>query len=226
MATEAVGLAKDLTAKGVMRAQVGDQDLAIWRSASSQLHAWANRCPHRGMRLSHGFVRGESLACAYHGWHYNGEAQCHYMPAHPELTPPETIKVQVFDVSENSGVLWVSVESATKPPDLPDHCTALRTIVMHCEPGNAIDAFKSNQPSIQLANNLLSELGVGTLSGDSRYLAFGDNENAHRIVVLFHQSSANTISCHILVDDQLNTGQRIALSRWCETVRRKAEAQT
>jgi len=225
MATEAIGLAKDLPAMGVMRAQIDGQDLAIWRSASMKLQAWANRCPHRGMRLSHGFVRGESLACAYHGWHYNCEGLCHYMPAHPELKPPETIKVQVFGVSDSYGVLWASVDSTAKPPLLPDNCTALRSIAMHCNLDHAIDAFKTNQPAIPMASDLMIQLKVGSLSDDLKQLVFRDDENAHRIIVLFQQSGTETINCHVLVDEQLNSEQKITLSRWCESVRRKAEVQ-
>jgi len=68
-----------------MRAKTGREDLVVWRSASGVLSAWENRCPHRGMRLSHGFVRGESLACAYHGWHFECSGRCHYIPAHPDF---------------------------------------------------------------------------------------------------------------------------------------------
>ena len=67
MTNVAVGLSKDLPNGRVMRAIVGEQDLVVWRSKSGVLSAWDNRCPHRGMRLSHGFVRGEALACVYHG---------------------------------------------------------------------------------------------------------------------------------------------------------------
>lgn len=58
-------------------------------------------CPHRGMRLSLGFIRGDQVACLYHGWHYDA-GQCRYIPAHPQLTPPETIRVQAFETAERS----------------------------------------------------------------------------------------------------------------------------
>ena len=71
MTSQPVGLSEDLAPTQVMRATVAQHDIAVWRSVSGVISAWHNRCPHRGMRLSHGFVRGESLACAYHGWHFN-----------------------------------------------------------------------------------------------------------------------------------------------------------
>lgn len=108
-----VALARDLPRLGVMPICVDGIELALWRSASGRLAAWADRCPHRGMRLSHGFVRGEALSCIYHGWSYGADGQCLRIPAHPDLAPPEAIRVPVFHATESSGVVWVS----TQPTD-------------------------------------------------------------------------------------------------------------
>ncbi|KNC52362.1 Rieske domain-containing protein, variant [Thecamonas trahens ATCC 50062] len=45
--------------------------IAIWRDANGKLHAIEDRCAHRQLRLSAGFVEGETLACCYHGWAYD-----------------------------------------------------------------------------------------------------------------------------------------------------------
>ena len=132
MTNVAVGLSKDLPNGRVMRAIVGEQDLVVWRSKSGVLSAWDNRCPHRGMRLSHGFVRGEALACVYHGWHYDKTATCRYIPAHPELEPPETIKAQRFSSTEKGGLIWVSIEQQSTEPSIPDNLKAVRSISFAC----------------------------------------------------------------------------------------------
>ena len=108
-----VALARDLPRLGVMPVCVDGIELALWRSATGRLAAWADRCPHRGMRLSHGFVRGEALSCIYHGWSYGAEGHCLRIPAHPDLAPPQAIQVPVFHAMESSGVIWL----ATKMPD-------------------------------------------------------------------------------------------------------------
>jgi len=69
MTAQPIGLSRNLAQRQVMRAVLmqpggNDLDIAVWRSVSGVVNAWENRCPHRGMRLSHGFVRGESLACS------------------------------------------------------------------------------------------------------------------------------------------------------------------
>ena len=45
-----------------------DQELCIWRDTEGTAHAWEDRCPHRGMRLSFGFVRGDRIACLSLSW--------------------------------------------------------------------------------------------------------------------------------------------------------------
>ena len=103
-----VGLSRDLGPGQVMAAMVPVADLAVWRAMSGRVAAWTDRCPHRGMRLSHGFVRGEALACLYHGWSYDGAGQCTRIPAHPDLVPPAAIRVAGFAVAEAAGMIWVA----------------------------------------------------------------------------------------------------------------------
>lgn len=62
------------------------------------------------MRLSHGFVRGERLACIYHGWQYDGSGACSYIPAHPKLEPPKTICVQHHVCRKQDETVWVTLE--------------------------------------------------------------------------------------------------------------------
>ncbi|MDG1997619.1 MAG: Rieske (2Fe-2S) protein [Amylibacter sp.] len=114
----AVGLAEDIPVGTVVPRRVDGLDLAIWRSRLGRFHAWDDRCPHRGMRLSHGFVRGEVLACVYHGWQYNLDGACDYIPAHPDLTPPKTICANTYVCETRNQALWVAL--GTINGDVPD----------------------------------------------------------------------------------------------------------
>ena len=115
----AVCLDADLPERVVIAAQCRGTDIAVWRSATGQLAAWVDRCPHRGMRLSHGFVRGEALNCIYHGWTYGSDGGCTRIPAHPDLIPPATIKATRFACVAAQGLVWVGpFDLQTQPPDL------------------------------------------------------------------------------------------------------------
>ena len=84
-----IALGRDVPA-GVTRAVLLDgRELVIWRG-NGGAHVWEDRCPHRGMRLSLGFVRDNSLNCLYHGWQYGASSSCIRIPAHPtwQWPPP------------------------------------------------------------------------------------------------------------------------------------------
>jgi len=206
MSTEPIGLAQDLPPKGVMRAQIGTTDLAVWRSASGVISAWENRCPHRGMRLSHGFVRGESLACAYHGWHYNCAGKCHYIPAHPELEPPGKITPVIYSVVEQADVIWVNTEDEAKPVQLPTDVVGVRSISIQSDLATVLEAFSAK-----------------VFSEHPKVLSFNTSAGADGVFVLFQQPNFDTVVTHVLAKARCSTDELIALSRWCETVRRNAE---
>lgn len=52
----------------VIAARAGAQRVAVARLASGRLVVVADECPHDGGRISDGFVEGERLICARHGW--------------------------------------------------------------------------------------------------------------------------------------------------------------
>ena len=52
------------------------EELALWRDGDGTVHTFADRCAHRGVKLSAGDVVGGRLACRYHGLQYDGTGQC------------------------------------------------------------------------------------------------------------------------------------------------------
>jgi nitrite reductase (NADH) small subunit len=44
------------------------RDIAVFRTASDEVFALENRCPHRGGPLSEGIVHGRKVACPLHNW--------------------------------------------------------------------------------------------------------------------------------------------------------------
>ncbi|TAI66291.1 Rieske (2Fe-2S) protein [Bradyrhizobium sp. Leo170] len=95
------------------------RELVVWRDSADTSHVWEDRCPHRGMRLSFGFVRDNHIACLYHGWQYDTSAQCRYIPAHPELAVPATIRVATYPSIERLGIVWGYNElDGDAPPDI------------------------------------------------------------------------------------------------------------
>jgi phenylpropionate dioxygenase-like ring-hydroxylating dioxygenase large terminal subunit len=110
--------------------QLLDQPLVLWRDgaqgATGAVHAWADRCPHRGAQLSLGCVRDGQLECPYHGWRFAGSGpavgqvagQVMVVPALPGFTPPPTHHATVFACMERYGLVWVRLgaDGEAAPP--------------------------------------------------------------------------------------------------------------
>ncbi|MFC3550508.1 nitrite reductase small subunit NirD [Lysobacter cavernae] len=79
----------------------GADDIALFRTASGNVHALLDRCPHKGGPLSQGIVAGESVTCPLHGWNIalaNGEACA------PDVGCARTYPVRVDD-----GEVWLAL---------------------------------------------------------------------------------------------------------------------
>lgn len=131
------GLQNHVLPKTAGRIMIGDKDIALWRGEDGQIRAWENRCPHRGMRLSYGIVRGNTLTCLYHGWSYDGTGGCAGIPAHPDLTPPKTIRTKVYRAADSGGMIWVAnPEEATEVPAIDGAWAPNRSIHVDVAPAN------------------------------------------------------------------------------------------
>ena len=61
-------VAGDLAPGAMLAARVGPRRVAVARLGSGRLVVVTDECPHDGGRISDGFVDGERLVCARHGW--------------------------------------------------------------------------------------------------------------------------------------------------------------
>lgn len=105
------------------------QALVLWREQGHdehRVHAWADRCPHRGARLSLGRVliglHGTRLECPYHGWQFGGAGRCQHVPAAPDFVPPASHCTTRFEAREQHGLVWVRLQPPAQPlaPGLAD----------------------------------------------------------------------------------------------------------
>lgn len=86
-------------------------DVAVFRTASDEVFALLDRCPHKGGPLSQGIVFGRSVACPLHNWTIG---LCDGQATAPDegCTPSFRVKV------EHGQVFLDTQELATKALDL------------------------------------------------------------------------------------------------------------
>ncbi|USX27195.1 aromatic ring-hydroxylating dioxygenase subunit alpha [Oxalobacteraceae bacterium OTU3CINTB1] len=122
-----VALSTRIVAGAVTASDLLDTRIALWRDSAGNVHAWEDRCPHRGTRLSMGTIDNDTLRCAYHGWRFDGEGRCRHIPALPSLQPDQLkARVGAFHTQEKYGMVWVCIGSpagspaSSGPPRFPE----------------------------------------------------------------------------------------------------------
>ena len=112
-----VVLSEDIQEGIVKSSRLLGEDLVL-RRHNDQIFAWQDLCPHRGARLSLGWVEENVLVCPYHGLAFDSVGQCVKIPAQPDLQPPARACVRTYQTQERYGLVWVSLGKPTQnvPP--------------------------------------------------------------------------------------------------------------
>lgn len=91
-----------------------DTPLVLFRS-EGQAVTLLDRCAHRNVPLSMGYVEGARLVCGYHGWAFDGEGQCQDVPALCGVQTGRARRVPRFATREAQGFVWVYMRPDTEP---------------------------------------------------------------------------------------------------------------
>jgi nitrite reductase/ring-hydroxylating ferredoxin subunit len=206
-----IALAIDIAPRTAAPALVAGMEVAVWRGESGAVHAWRDRCPHRGMRLSFGFVRGEEISCLYHGWRYGSDGGCRYIPAHPDLEPPKTISADVFACAERGGLVWMRADGEIgEPPDMRDGVVPVRSIGIDAGADIVADRLVS-------AGSTRTEPHIfSIMAGDKTMICAvqptGDRRSMLHILLMAPEAVSDTPAL------------QMQASRWGERFRRDCEA--
>ena len=126
-----VAFSRDLADKPVHADLLGEP-LVVWRGTDGQPRANSDLCVHRGTALSLGWISGDELVCAYHGWRYGADGRCVAIPQleNPAQVPAKA-RIGTFGCQERYGLVWVALEEPRWPlpavPELEDGTWAVVT---------------------------------------------------------------------------------------------------
>lgn len=101
-------LLEELKHRNPLKKRILGKELVIFRTESGKVSVMEDRCCHRNVNLSLGYVKGEHIKCAYHGWEYDTAGKCACIPSLPEATSiPKTAAVEAFPVEVKYQSVWV-----------------------------------------------------------------------------------------------------------------------
>ncbi len=107
-------LSRELGA-GPVGVSVAGREVVLFRTPSGAVGALEDRCLHRRMRLSRGWVQGERLVCPYHGWSFdaagNGESAS---------TPKMHACAPTWRTLERYGIVWIQSQDSAE--SFPEPC--------------------------------------------------------------------------------------------------------
>ncbi|HEY0937997.1 MAG TPA: Rieske 2Fe-2S domain-containing protein [Trebonia sp.] len=198
---------------------VGGQPVVIWRGQDGAVRAWADRCPHRGMRLSFGFVRGNTLACIYHGWSFGSpggdpgaDGRCLAVPAHPGLTPPATASVPARPAAEALGLIWVGAGPGDDQPSQaaaggPENVHPVRSVTAPAPAAALRAALEATPPP-----------GAGTAETSEDGVLVTFKGQTVRVTAAIQDRGDETATAHV-VTTAADPNSRKALCQWAALVR-------
>lgn len=99
---------QELEKKNPLSKKILGKDLVIFRNSKGEISVLEDRCCHRNVQLSLGEVKGENIVCGYHGWQYNCDGKCAFIPSLPkEKEIPRTIRIKKYTQQIRHQAVWV-----------------------------------------------------------------------------------------------------------------------
>ena len=94
--------------------------VVLYRRGDDTVAALEDRCAHRRLPLSFGYVENDQVVCGYHGMAFNGQGQCTRIPGQEKI--PASACVRSFPVVERHRLVWIWMgdPSLADPGLVPD----------------------------------------------------------------------------------------------------------
>lgn len=101
-------LPEELDHQNPLKRKIVGKDLVIFKNKKGEIGIIEDRCCHRNVNLSLGYIKDDCIKCAYHGWEYNIDGECVHIPSFPEGEQiPKTARVEKYSTTIKHKAIWV-----------------------------------------------------------------------------------------------------------------------
>ncbi|QLY30170.1 Rieske 2Fe-2S domain-containing protein [Nocardia huaxiensis] len=93
-------------------------ELVVFAAADGTLNVLNGFCPHMGGNLADGTVKGDSIACPFHDWRWNGKGKCTGIPYARRVPPLARTKAWPTMVENKQLFVWNDPEGKQPPAEV------------------------------------------------------------------------------------------------------------
>jgi phenylpropionate dioxygenase-like ring-hydroxylating dioxygenase large terminal subunit len=110
----------------IVKKRIFGEDIIFFRNQDGDIAALEDRCCHRNVNLSLGYLNSNNIVCGYHGWEYDKNGSCVNIPSQlPGDKIPPTAKIKSYPVKDFHKWVWVFIGDEEKsvqinPTDIPE----------------------------------------------------------------------------------------------------------
>jgi len=184
-------------------ARVLGDDYVVWRDTGGVVGAAVDECPHRGSRLSAGWVEDGRLVCPYHGWQFDTSGACVRIPQNDDDKPvPPRARVLAVLVEERYGLVWICPGMPrANLPELPE-CEDEDYTVVH----EMMEVWAASAPRV--VDNALDVAHLAFVHRNS--IGDASNPRLHDMTVRHTEEHGLTMTVRyrsrVTAQQKLNTG--------------------
>lgn len=189
------------------------EDIVVWKMSDGSPAAVRNRCCHRTARLSKGFVEGDWIVCAYHGWTYDATGRCVRIPQNDTDAIPERARVPGYRCRERYGYVWVALDEPLKDMIAIPEDGRYRRMHQYCEPWRA-GALRLMENSFDSAHFSFVHRGTFGMFGNNKPDFFKLEENDDGFLAETHLTIQNPPESHRITGTTEPTTRRHFRNQW------------
>jgi vanillate O-demethylase monooxygenase subunit len=113
----------DEITRAPMRRVFLEEPVVMYRKQDGEAVAMSDRCVHRAYPLSRGTIEGDQIVCGYHGFKFNADGGCTWVPGQDNV--PKSARVKTYPLHESGPYVWIWMgdPAAADVSLIPDHST-------------------------------------------------------------------------------------------------------
>lgn len=90
-----------------LRKNINGIPIVLFRGKENLVGALLDRCPHRNIQMSNGYIENDNLVCRFHGWHFDTGGICVKVAQLKNQTYDKDRNAVSFTTLEDDGLIYV-----------------------------------------------------------------------------------------------------------------------